>query len=363
MRISTFRAEEERPQPRRPLKAFIFLVLMFSPLPGMAQSARIFFRDSSHPVVAGEAWLIANRWGAYPSVLVATIRNGILEAREPLQFPEYWDQAFDYKLLLAVADQPTAPPASLVEDFGYGTEQALEYLKHFPNIYLSPPLAAGKLGKDWPAALEQIGHPNGVDLILPAPIRRTIRLLDPDGKPLAGVEVPISLYGSSENHCGVAVGIELGVFTTSAEGEVAVVAPNASLALSIGYFAEKADGPAGKAFSASPDVIVGGEPMITLKRLWTLPEHDYVIRLQTAENQPIAHAHLTACMNSEGCGAGCGPIHAPESDPAGTIRFRAEDLREMGRITVVSAEGKERKLTDAEMRELLSVYQLDLKWQ
>ena len=170
-----------------------------------------------------------------------------------------------------------------------------EYLKHFPNIYLSPPLAAEKLGKGWPAALEEIGRLNGVDLVLPAPTRRTIRLLYPDGKPLAGVDVPISLYGSSENHCGVAVGIELGVFTTSAAGEVAVIAPNSSLALSIGYFEEEPDGPAGKAFSASPDVIVGGEPMITLKRLWTLPEHDYVIRLQTAASQPIAHAHLTAC--------------------------------------------------------------------
>ena len=271
--------------------------------------------------------------------------------------------AFDYKLLLAVADRPVEPPASWVEDFGYGTEQVPEYLKHFPNIYLSPPLAAEKLGKGWPAALEQIGRLNGVDLVLPAPTRRTIRLLYPDGKPLAGVDVPISLYGSSENHCGVAVGIELGVFTTSAAGEVAVIAPNSSLALSIGYFEEEPDGPAGKAFSASPDVIVGGEPMITLKRLWTLPEHDYVIRLQTAASQPIAHAHLTACMNSDGCGAGCGPIQAPESDAMGTIRFRAEDLREMRSITVVRAEGKERNLTDAEMRELLSVYQLDLKWQ
>lgn len=92
MRISTFRAEEERPQPRRSLTAFFLLVVMFGPLPGMAQSARIFFGDPSHPVVAGEAWLIANCWGNYPSVLVATIRNGKLEARESLQFPEFWDQ-------------------------------------------------------------------------------------------------------------------------------------------------------------------------------------------------------------------------------------------------------------------------------
>jgi hypothetical protein len=336
---------------------------MFSPLPGIAQPARIFFGDSGHPVVTGEAWLIANRWGAYPSVLVATIRNGKLEAGQAIQFPQYWEQAFDYKLLLAIADKPVELPTSLVEDFGYGTVEVPEYLKHFSTIYLSTPLAAEKLGKDWPTALEQIGHLTGTDLVLPVPTQRTIRLLYPDGKPLAGVEVPISLYGSSENHCGVAVGIGLGVFTTGAEGELAVAAPNSSLALSIGYFEEMADGPAGRAFSASQDVIVGGEPVIVVKRLWTLPEHDYVIHVQTAGGQPIAHAHLTACMNSDGCGAGCGPISAPESDMVGTIRFRGEDLREMRSITVVNAEGKERDLTRSEMKELLSTYQLNLRWQ
>jgi hypothetical protein len=306
--------------------------------------------------------LIANRWGAYPSVLVATIRNGKLEACGSLQFPQYWEQAFDYKLLLAIADQPVEPPASLVEDFGYGTVEAPEYLKHFSTIYLSPPLAAEKLGKDWPTALQQIGHLTGIDLVLPVPTRRTIRLLYPDGKPLAGEEVPISLYGSSENHCGVAVGIEIGIFTTTTKGEVTVVAPNSALALSIGYFEEEAGGPAGKRFSPRQDVIVGGEPVITVRRLWTLPEYDYVIHLQTAGNQPIAHAHLTACMNSDGCGAGCGPIRAPESDAVGTIRFRGEDLHEMRSITVVSAEGKERDLTDSEMHELLSTYQVNLRW-
>ncbi len=346
----------------RPVATIMLLVAMFGPLPGMAQPMRVFFGNPPHAVVAGEAWLIANRWGAYPGVLVASIRHGKLNVRQAVQFPQYWEQAFDFKLLLAVADRPVGPPASLVEDFAYGTVEAPEYLKRFSTIYLSPPLAAEKLGKDWPTALQQIGHLNGSHLVLAAPTRRTFRLLYPEGKPLAGVGVPISLYGSSENHCGVAVGIKLGVFTTSAEGEVAVVAPNSSFALSIGYFEEEADGPAGKALSARQDLIVGGEPVITLKRLWTLPEYDYVIHLQTAGNQPIVHAHLTACMNFGGCGVGCGPTRAPESDASGTIRFRERDLREMRSLTVVSEEGKQRDLTDAEMRELLSTYQLIMRW-
>jgi hypothetical protein len=362
MGIPSCRAELKHPQPQRRVLTLIFLLSMFRPLSGVAQTARICFGDPAHPVVAGEAWLIANRWGAYQGVLVATIRNGKLEARPSVQYPQYWEQAFDYKLLLAVADQPVGPPASLVNDFAYGAGEAPEYWKRFSTIYLSPPLAAEKLGKDSPTALQQIGHLTGGDLVLAAPTRRTIRLLYPDGRPLGGVGVPISLYGSSENHCGVAVGIELGVFTTNAAGEVSVVAPDSPLALSIGYFEEEANGPAGKAFSSREDVILGGEPVITVKRLWILPEYDYVIHLQTAGNQPIAHAHLTACMNFDGCGAGCGPIRAPESDSSGTIRFREQDLREMRSLTVVSKEGKERNLTDSEMRDLLLTYELNLHW-
>jgi hypothetical protein len=313
-------------------------------------------------VVSGEAWLIANRWGAYPGVLVATIRKGKLETRPSVQFPLYWEQAFDYKLLLAVTGKPVGPPASLIEDFAYLVGVRSEYLKPFSTIYLSPPLPAKALGKDWLTGLEQIGRLTGSDLILAAPVRRTIRLLYPDGRPLVGTQIPVCLYGSSDNHCGVAVGIELGLFTTGANGEVSVVAPACPLALSIGYFETKAGGPTGTAFSSKQDVIVGADTKTTVKELWTLPEHDYVVRLRTADNQPIAHAHLTACVNSDGCGAGCGPIRAPESDASGTIRFREQDLRLMRSITVVNEQGKERDLTDAEMHDLLTSYQLDLQW-
>src|SRR5262249_1344722 len=147
-------------------------------------------------------------------------------------------------------DHPVGPPVSLFEDFAYGTVGPPEYLKRFSTIYLSPPLPQEKLGKDWPTVLQQIGHLTESDLVLAAPIRRTIRLLYPDGKPLMSAQMPVRLYGSSENHCGVAVGIDLGIFTTNANGELAFVAPSASLALSIRYFETKADGPAGKAFSA-----------------------------------------------------------------------------------------------------------------
>jgi len=315
------RGQPMQAQRRRAVLTLLVLLAIGGPLEGLAQPLQIFFGDSTHPVVSGEAWLIANRWGAYQGVLVATIQNGTLEARPSVQFPPYWEQAFDYKLLLAVADQPVGAPASLVEDFAYGTVGPPEYLKRFSTIYLSSPLPPEKLGKDWPTVLQQVGHLTESDLVLVAPVRRTIWLVYPDGRPLVSAQVPIRLYGSSQNHCGVAVGIDLGIFTTNVNGELALVAPNASLALSMMYFETEADGPAGEVFSPKQGVIVGSEPVTTVKQLWTLPQHEYVVRLRTTKNQPISHAHLSACMNFDGCGAGCGPISAPESDASAHDSF------------------------------------------
>jgi hypothetical protein len=61
--------------------------------------------------------------------------------------------------------------------------------------------------------------------------------------------------------------------------------------------------------------------------------------------------------------SGCGLLGAPESDASGVIQFRNNDLRDLGSITVVKAEGTKRDLTDSEMRELLTTYRLNLLWK
>jgi hypothetical protein len=342
------------------------LLILFSltgfsnPVP---RPTRILAGTPPAPVVSGEIWLIANRWGAYPSVLMATINNGDLHAREGIQFPPYWEQAFNYKVLVAVSDQPATSAPPLSEDFAYLASGRPQYLNRFPDIYLSPPLPAQGFGKNWEEALEAIGHTSGDVLILAPPARRTIRLEHLDGKPFVDTEVPVSMYGSNENHCGAPVGIELGTFKTDAKGQISFVATNSSLALSKGFFEQKSGGPAGTMFTFVPYVIVDGDQDITVKRLWELPQHDYVVWLRESDNQPIAHAHFTACNNFEGCGEGCGPLFgALESNGLGVMHFRHEDLREMRSLTLVSAGGQKRDLTDSEMNELLTTHQLHLVW-
>ena len=94
-----------------------------------------------------------------------------------------------------------------------------------------------------------------------------------------------------------------------------------------------------------------------------MPEHDYLLRLRTTTDQLIAHARLEGCLFQPPCMSACGPIRAPESNESGVVRFRARDLRELGSITVIDAEGNQRELTDLEMRELLTTYRLNLVWR
>ena len=357
---------------------FILLLATVFPLRGTEHPARIFFGDAKHPVVSGEAWLIANRWGAYPVVLVGTIGEGKFEQRKNIEFPQYWEQAHDYKVLLAVSDRPVEAPSSFETDdaysinFAYGADPWPEYLKEFRTVYLSAPLAAENRGEDWKTALKGLGHLVGDELVLPRPFQHTIRFLYPDGKPLAGTTVSVSLYGSDQNHCGVVVGIALGEFVTDADGEIKVVATDSPLEFGVSYFEEVARGPTGAGIVNGIEPIVSSEQDITVKRLWTIPENDYVLNLRTAENQPIAHAHLEGCwIEPPGCVMpSCEPLRYPEggpvtgleSDQSGLIRFRHKDLRLLDSITVIDAHDRKRTLTKSEMRELLTTYHITLEW-
>lgn len=335
---------------------------------GTANSSRPPLRvatgSPSVPIAAGQVWLVANRWGAYPGVLVGVIRDGELRTVKTGQFPPYWNQAFNYKLLVAVSRRQAPEPRSSYHETAYDLSGWPSYLKPFSAIYVSPFIPPDKLGMNWGSTLRQMGRLAGNTLVLPLPSRRTIRLEYPDGRPLADTGIDVMLYGSRKNHCGVAVGIDLGLFTTSARGKISLATTDSPLALTKQYFTRGVGGPAGTTFTLeTPCVIVGTARNIVVKRLWTLPRHKYTLRLRTAENRPIANASLTGCLNLDACGYGCGPLaHVGASDSSGVIHFRSQDLREMRSITVVNDKGQKRELNQTEMRELMTRHRLSLTW-
>jgi hypothetical protein len=266
-------------------------------------------------------------------------------------------------VLIGISDQVMAAPNVLEVD-AYAFTQKPDYAKQFRTIYLSNPLPRAQAGRNWYEALSRVGQLTAHSLVLPLPMKRTVRLLFPDGRPLVGRPFSLSLYGSSSNQCGVAIGIPLGDFITDARGEIAVIATNSSLVLRFGdgYYEEENGGPAGKALTAKSDLVVGGEDEITVRKLWTLPEHDYAVHLRTSEHKPLAQARLKFCSTG-GCGSDNCDLQDVESDASGLMEFTAEDLRSEGSITVVDRNLKERELTPSEMKQLLTKYELSVDWK
>lgn len=136
----------------RPSLAVLALTVGLTPAQVPAQSPRVFFGDPSHPVVSGEVWLVANRWGAYPAVLVATIRNGVFE-QHPITFPKYWEQAEDCKVVIGVSEQIAPASNAPAVDNAFTPLETSEFLTQFPTQYVSPPLPKETDGTNWTVAL------------------------------------------------------------------------------------------------------------------------------------------------------------------------------------------------------------------
>jgi hypothetical protein len=340
-----------------------FGTLMAQPLP----PARVLFGDSEHPVAFGEVWLIAHQWGRYPGVLVARIQNGTLE-----QVSEWsskmagWDFAFEYKLLVAVSDRLVPPRELRTTDEVYDMFK-LEFVREFAYLYLSDPLGSAQHGEDWPAALSRMGvTTNGRTLTLPRPGRRTIRLLYPDARPLAGKSIAVSLFGTRSNHCGHPAGVPVGTFRTDSGGRISFTTTPGPLALAAtSYFEEESAGPAGVRFVLQGSVVTGPEVDVTLRKWWEPPTRAYVLALRTGAGQPLIGAHLLGCYCNNVCGAVCGPIPVggAGSDHLGFLRFKFFDLRSMEKIRVVNAAGEEKALSESDLRQLMTTLQLTFTWR
>ena len=325
---------------------------------------RVWLGDASHAVVYGEVWLIVNGWGDYPALRVGSIRDGKLEPDAGLTDPECSDWGDGCKLALGVAEKAPVTPSSMELESAYGTESA-ELSRRFPILYLSARIEDVEETGDWLPALTSLGQAGPAGLVLPRPEKRSLRLLYPDGRPLQKAHVRVALFGANNNHCGMALGFPLGEFVSDGQGRIAVAAAPEPLALSITYFEEQADGPAGVAYARRTDVVTGPEKEITLKKVWTLGEREYAVTVRQAGGAPLEGVRLSGCAWNPPCGAGCGPV--PEAgvatDGAGVARFRDQDLRRLRNLTLTGAGGRTMYLSLGEMRELLSTARVSVEWR
>ena len=299
-------------------------------------------------------------------MLVATIQNGTLEpVSEWRSKTDGREHADDYKLLVAISDR-LLPPRDLrttVDTYGLFKP---EFVKEFPYLYLSDSLGEAQQGQDWPAALSRMGiTTNGHILTLPRPGRRTVRLLYPNGRPLTGRSIAVSLFGSRNNHCGHPVGVPVGTYRTDVGGRISFTAPPGPLALRQYYYDEVSAGPAGVRFVLKGEVITGPEADMTLRKWWEPPSRTYLLTLRTGSGQPLIGAHLYGCLNSNACGVKCGsiPVRGAVSNHLGLLRFDFSDLRSMETMRVANVAEEERALSESDLRQLMTTRRLTFTWR
>jgi len=208
-----------------------------------------------------------------------------------------------------------------------------------------------------------LGHTKAGVLVLPRPEKRTVRLVDANGRPYAKARGQAALFGADNNHCGAAVGFPLGEFVSDARGEFTLTAPRSPLAISLPYFVEEQGGPAGTAYAARNDSLTGAETAALLKRVWTLAEREYSVTVRQA-GSPLKGLRLTGCLWNPLCGADCGPLGAESAtDAAGVVRFREQDLRRLRNVSLTDSAGRSMYLSQAEMRDLLTSGRVSVEWR
>ena len=324
---------------------------------------RVFLGDTSHPVVYGEVWLVENGWGQYPGIRVAAIRDGRMEPDLSIEYPECSADGQACVLAVGVADKPPAGPELTEAGTAYGTGPS-ELSQRFPLWYLSARIEEAEDPAGWAPALLAMGRAESDGVILPKPEKRTVRLLDPDGRPHAKALARVALFGANNNHCGAAVGFPLGEFVSDAKGQFTLTSTRGPLALSLPHFVEQSGGPAGTAYAPRNDIVTGPDTEITIKRLWTLPEREYTVTVRLAGGAPLAGVRLNGCLWDPPCGAPCGPVGGTAAtDSAGVARFRDRDLRSLRNLSLTDSSGKMMYLNLAELRELLTTGRVSVEWR
>lgn len=292
---------------------------------------RLAIGPTAAPVTSGTVWLFHYGWGRLDSLKLAEI------GREPLRIvltPQRSDSAIppqpDTEGWVAAVELP-GPLWYRTADMSRD-----DFLRDFETFFWS-------LG----ARLED--PPKPPTLVLPDCPRRIVRFLDPDGVPVSGRQVDLSLYLTDHNHCGVHHGLPLGRLTTDERGEITVKAPLVDLYLDgLWYYEDQGPGPWGPMFSGCVGLRLGPKPVEVVRKAWEFPQREISITVLDERGRPLAGINLVACDRSSECGTHCGSLWKTDENGRVAASFAPETTESLS----LESPELERPLTDAEIREL-----------
>ena len=232
--------------------------------------------------------------------------------------------------------------------------------------YRTPDIPPDQVFQKLIPGLESLGQTRMTEsgtrtVVLPPYSEQCLVLLFPDGRPLAGEEIPVSIFMTTRNHCRVHYGFPLGRFTTDSEGAIRVRAPDVMLYLDLDYYRPEGQSPAGPLYCGEHGVKIQAGPRQETRAMWQLPLDDYEIRVQQADGAPGSGLSLLVCDRENLCGIHCGK--AGVTNLNGNLKFRSR-LPAVEALWLVSAdESKKFKLDDGEFNELLVKKTVTVVWR
>jgi hypothetical protein len=197
----------------------------------------------------------------------------------------------------------------------------------------------------------RIGDNKEMNVVMRPPRNRSIRLLDDDGKPIAGLKVSIIRFESNENHCGFLWGEELKAGSTDAEGRLTVPDGDFKYAFKLEFESH---------YSFTSTAFSPNDSQTYVTTFLTQPET--VIQMHRFEavrlslrvlvgNAPAAGVPFTDSRNIGVCGAASGLLGKSDSD--GRILVGKYYPEERDGICIVDEQGK--LLWGKESKDLLQI--------
>jgi hypothetical protein len=302
---------------------------------------RVAIGSEKTPIPSGIVWLYGSAWGNLEKFELGTIKNGLVRIR------------LSERILQS--KQPSSPTEAYVV--------VLELFKG--RWYRTADIEPERLLDDFSKVLNTLGMakvcPSGETLmVLPPLSKRRITFQSEDGKPVAGLEVRVSIYLHDRNHCGFHTGLPLGRFRTNAKGEIGVIAPLVPLYLDeLEYYQRIEENELGPEYEAMIGLKIGTEPSVLVRKVWELPERKFELRVQRADGTRLAGVLISQKLRSYECGVWSGIIGHTDARGIARVQFAPEETE---LLTLVTKDRKMRELSDEELKELFAKGRITLKW-
>jgi hypothetical protein len=256
---------------------------------------RLTLGTPDRPIDDATVWIYVIGWGSVERVKAGVIRGGVFDA------------------VLDSAEVPVSSPEIFLAAIEFSDGRWYRG-PDFPTEGANSHASAEEFVEGFDAYFRSLGRPQpspdrAPSLLLPAFVERRITLLNEDGSPLVGRPVPLDVYVTQRNHCGVHLGLRfaepLAEETTDERGQVMFVS-QPGVALYLGTTSWPKVSPADSPWvwrEVSVGIRTDTTDRMVIRRRWDEVERrTFTLEIQEHDGRPAAGYGVLWT----GAGATCG---------------------------------------------------------